>query len=323
MPLALHYDPRLVEETLFHMQRDGRVPKELQRERARIYTLADPDERDRRFNDLSQSWFRRLGLDRTVEQALGEQPVISSLVRHCFVVRATQSKEEAAELFVAAERAPENEPRRTLRILVRPETLLKPESTAAFLRHELFHVADMLDPAFAYEPALPKTEGGPTYDTLIINRYRALWDVTINGRMVRRGWLPEEAREQQLDEFCRAFPMIEEKAEECFKRFFDTDQPTHREIAAFALDPRAASGENKKGAASGTHCPLCKFPTHGFEPEPESLPDDLLAAIQQDFPQWTPDRGLCRQCADLYRASRLSMAAAMALPGANPCITRA
>jgi hypothetical protein len=318
MTLLLHYDPRLVEETLFQMQHDGRPFKELDQQRARIYTLADPGERDRRFNDLSQSWFQRLGLNRTVEQALNEQPIVQSHVQNCFVVRATQSKEEGAELFVATDQAREKKPRRTLRILIRPETLLQPESALAFLRHELFHVADMLDPAFAYEPALPKTEGGPTYDTLIINRYRAVWDVTINGRMARLGWLPDGVREQQLNEFQQAFPMIEEKSDESFKRFFDGDQPRHTEIAAFAMDPRAIAGENNRPNAAGTHCPLCKFPTHSFEPEPESLPRDLLTAIQRNFPQWTPAQGLCGQCADLFRASRLSMAAAMALPGWQP-----
>ena len=315
--LSIHYDPRLVEEALFHIQRGGRVFKELDLERMQIYQLPDPSERDRRFNDLSQAWFERLGLGRVVEQALQEQPVIPALVQNCFVVRATQSKEESAELFVAAERSREGQPRRTVRILIRPETLVGPEPALAFLRHELFHIADMLDPTFAYEPALPKTEGGPTCDTLIANRYRVVWDTTINGRMARRGWLAEGVRERQLGEFQQAFPMLEKKTEECFKRFFDADQPKHSEIVAFALDPRALAGESKKPTA-GAHCPLCKFPTHSFEPEPESLGTDLLAMIQRDFPQWRPGQGLCAQCADLYRASRLSVAAAMALPGSPP-----
>ena len=319
LALSIHYDSRLVEEALFHMQRDSGVLEELDAERTRIYKLADPSERDRRFNDLSQSWFQRLGLSKIIERALTEQPIVPSLVQSSFVVRAIQSEEEGAELFITTERAPKTDPCRTLRILIRPETLVRPEEALVFLRHELFHIADMLDPAFAYEPTLPKSGSGPTYDTLITNRYRAVWDVTINGRMLRRGWLPDGIREQQLSEFRQVFPMLEEKTGECFKRFFEADQPRHSEIAAFALDPRAIAGEHKKPIAAGTHCPLCKFPTHSFESEPEKLPDDLLAAIRRDFPQWTPTQGLCGQCADLYRASRLSMAAAMSLPGASPC----
>ncbi|HEY2918592.1 MAG TPA: hypothetical protein VGK77_06295, partial [Candidatus Binatia bacterium] len=188
-----------------------------------------------------------------------------------------------------------------------------------FLRHEFFHIADMLDAAFAYEPTLPKAEGGPTYDTLITNRYRVLWDVTINGRMARRGWCDATVRAQQLEEFLRAFPMLDESSEEHFNRFFDAAQPRHCELAAFAFDPRAAAGQLMNKAAPGTHCPLCRFPTHTFEPEPARLRAEVLDAIKEDFPNWTPSHGLCIQCADLYRARQLSMAAAKLLPGWKSC----
>ena len=122
-----------------------------------------------------------------------------------------QTKKEGAELFVAPDEQLKGTTRRIVSILLRPESLLQEKSLLTFLRHELFHVADMIDPPFAYEPTLPKAEGGPTYDSLITNRYRALWDVTINGRMVRRGWISDCVREQQLAEFVRAFPMLERK----------------------------------------------------------------------------------------------------------------
>lgn len=208
--------------------------------------------------------------------------------------------------------------RRTLRILLMPKSLLKPEALLRLMRHELLHIADMLDPAFAYEPTLPRTEGGPTYDTLITNRYRVLWDVTINGRMVRRGWILGSARDGQLNEFARAFPMLAERTEDTFNLFFNGDEHSHPELAAFAFDPRAAAGQAQGASAPGTHCPLCKFPTYIFEPEPNNLGSDVLQAINHDFPQWTPSLGLCKQCADLYRASRLSVAAARELPGWHP-----
>ena len=314
--LNLFYDPRLIEEAVFHAQRDSYyVLAELQERRNRIYEIADVDERDRLFNELNRAWFDRLGLGKVIEQSLREQPLIGAHVERCVVVGATQTKEEGAELFVASDDVKNGHGRRTLRLLIRPEALLNPDELRTFLRHELFHISDMLDPAFAYEPTLPKTEGGPTYDTLITSRYRVLWDVTINGRMVRRGWLPDWTRDQQLREFRQAFPMLEEKAEEHFRRFFDTDQPKHPELAAFALDPRAAAGGPAGKPALGTHCPLCRFPTHMFEPTPETLGAEVLAAIKRDFPNWKTELGLCGQCADLYRASQLSMAAAKALPG--------
>jgi hypothetical protein len=311
----IHFDPRLMEEAVFHAQRDFYVSRELDNARSRIYEIPEADERENRFNELNRSWFARLGLGNAIEQALQEQSLVMARVEACVIAYAAQAKEEGAELFVAADKSVAGHARRTLRVLLRPESLLNANSLLTFLRHELFHIADMLDPAFGYEPILPKTEGGPTYDTLITNRYRVLWDVTINGRMMRRGWLTASAREQQLNEFLHAFPMLAAQTEELFNRFYDTDEPKHAELTRFALDPRAAGGNLTQRSAPATHCPLCKFPTHSYEPAPENLGDEILTAIREDFPQWEPSQGLCTQCAELYRGRSLSLAALRLVPG--------
>ena len=312
---AIHYDLRLIEETVFQAQRDRRASLELEQARNRIYEVADAEERENLFNDLNGSWFVRLGLGRPVEQALQEQAIIIEKVENCFIVRATRAKEEGAELFVAQGANQTSIEHRTLRVLLRPESLSDAETLTAFLRHELFHIADMLDPAFGYQPTLPRAEGGPTYDSLITSRYRALWDATINGRMLRRGWCDASVREQQFSDFVEAFPMLQDSLEELFSVFFDSEQPNHADLARFAFDPRQATGSLQRHAAPGTHCPLCKFPTHAFETEPDSLGADALAAITEDFPNWAPSLGLCSQCADLYRARQMSMAALKLLPG--------
>jgi hypothetical protein len=199
--------------------------------------------------------------------------------------------------------------------------LFDAKALTLFLRHEFYHIADMLDAAFAYEPTLPKAEGGPTYDTLITNRYRVLWDVTINGRMVRRGWCDAAVRDGQFRDFVHAFPMLQEGVEELFSRFFDCKQPKHSDLARFAFDPREASGNLLRKFVAGSHCPLCKFPTHAYEAEPNALGTEILAAIQEDFPKWSPSLGLCTQCADLYRGRQLSMAALRTLPGWNSSVS--
>jgi hypothetical protein len=311
----IHYDARLIEEAVFHAQRDFYISEELGKLRNRIYEIPDADAREDRFNELHRSWFARLGLGKAVEQALQEQTSVLALVNDCFIVYATQAKQEGAELFVAADKSVDGHARRTLRILLRPESLFNAKSLLTFLRHEIFHIADMLDPAFGYEPTLPKAEGGPTHDTLITNRYRVLWDTTINGRMARRGWLAPPVRQQPLNEFLHAFPMLAEQAEALFNRFYDAEQPKHAELAAFALDPRAASGILIPRSAPATHCPLCKFPTHSYEPAPKDLGDEILTAIREDFPNWQPELGVCSQCAELYRGRELSMAALRLIPG--------
>ena len=313
--MQLVYAPRLMEEAVFLAQRDRLVPSEIQESRCRLYEIADVTERDRLFNELHRTWFQRLGLGSVIGESLQEQPLIGSHVERGFVVGATQAKEEGAELFVAPDAVTNGPGRRTLRLLLRPESLLNQEGLRAFLRHELFHIRDMLDPTFAYEPTLPTAEGGPTYDTLITNRYRVLWDVTIAGRMLRRGWCAAAARDQELNDFGRAFPMLEGGIEEHFMRFFDTPAPRHHELAAFAFDPRAATNSRSNQAVGGTHCSLCRFPTQTFESEPTHLGAQVLAMIIKDFPNWTPQKGLCVQCADLYRGRQMSMDALRLLPG--------
>jgi hypothetical protein len=313
----LVYRPRLIEEAVFRAHHDRSDSGELDQRRNPIYEIADLDERERLFQELNRAWFERLGLGKVIEQCLQEQPLIGAHVERCFVVGATQAKEEGAELFVAPDQRENSHARRTLRLLIRPESLLDPDELATFLRHELFHISDMLDPAFAYEPTLPKAEGGPTYDTLITNRYRALWDVTIAGRMLRRGWCTATVREPQLDDFRAAFPMLDKGCEESFERFFDAAEPRHKELAAFAFDPRAATDNLSNQAVAGTHCSLCRFPTHAFESAPANLGADALAAIKEDFPDWTPSKGVCIQCADLYHSRQMSMDALRLPPGYN------
>jgi hypothetical protein len=313
--MNLIYGPRLIEEAVFLAQHDSDLSAEIQERRNHIYEIADIDERDRRFNELNRACFDRLGLGKVVGQSLQEQSLIGAHVERGFVVGATQAKEEGAELFVAPDDVKNGHGRRTLRLLLRPETLLDEEALRPFLRHELFHISDMLDPAFAYEPTLPKAEGGPTYDTLITSRYRVLWDVTIAGRMARRGWCAATVRDHELNDFRHAFPMLDGDCEEHFKRFFDAAEARHAELAAFAFDPRAATDSISNQAVAGTHCSLCRFPTHAFEPEPANLATEVLAEIKKDFPDWIPARGLCGQCADLYRGRQMSMNALRLLPG--------
>ncbi|MBI3303738.1 MAG: hypothetical protein HYZ72_16865, partial [Deltaproteobacteria bacterium] len=300
-PFSLRYDPRLIKEAIFLAVRGHPEERALHAEGDRLYALADAEARDRAFQQHDASWFVRLGLGAPIEQAFAEQPSIAPAVRGCMVGRALSRKDEGAELFVSpSDEGCSERDRRSVGLLLRPESLLNLDALLSFLRHELFHIADMLDPDFAYEPTLPQSEGGPVYDRLLRDRYRALWDATIDGRLVRRGWASASVREPCLRDFAKAFPMLH--TAEKFVRFFDTEPHTHLELVAFACDP----DEHQVHRGQSGRCPLCRFPTSAFEPNPERLPAAVIARITHDFPAWYPSRGLCPQCADLYRAQPLS-----------------
>jgi hypothetical protein len=208
---------------------------------------------------------------------------------------------EGAELFVAPGNGSREGARRTLVLRVRPETFTCPDRLRALLRHELLHIADMLDPAFGYEPRWAEPARAPL-DHLFRERYRILWDAFIDGRLVRLGRAPGAVRGERLGEFARAFGMLGERTEEAFGRFFGATRLTHAELGAFAADPEGALGRRKNRRHPGEGCPLCGFPSHAFEPEPDRLPAAVRRRIRESFPSWKPADGICRLCADLYRS---------------------
>jgi len=315
VPLRFH--PRLVEEAVFLSLKNHSQAGAFYSERNRLYEIADADKREQAFLELHRSWFLRLALARPIEQAIGEQPSVAPHVRLYAVGCASGRKEEGVELFVSSNEGVSGKESRTVQILLRPESLLDPAALLPFLRRELYHIADMLDPEFGYEPSLPPAEGGPTHDRVLKVRYRVLWDTTIDGRMARRGWASESARSERLRDFTRVFPVSGETTAQVFDRFFDQDNHTHAELAAFALAPRAAFQKPGASSLAGSRCPLCGFPTYDFEPEPESLPKQVVAAIAADFPAWRPADGLCKQCAELYRVQEMLLLAARELPRAG------
>lgn len=313
----LRYDPRFVEEAIFLACRNHPEKSAIQDQRERLYEIDDPERRERAFQEFNRSMFLRLRLADPIETALGEQPTVVSGVKECVVSRAPGKKEEGADLFVSPDPGLDETARRRVRILLRPQSLSSPGSLLTYLRHELFHIADMLEPRFGYRPELPAAAGGPTHDRLLMDRYRILWDATIAGRMVRRGWLPGSVRAEQCALFRGAFPMFGDKTGPVFDSLFDHELPTHAELVALVVDPCGAAGVRPDRPAGGNRCPLCGFPSHAFARSPEDLGDEALAEIRRDFPRWEPSLGMCRQCADLYRAARLSAAAVDRLPGGH------
>lgn len=314
--ISVGYDPRLVEEAVFLAVKDGPRAEEFHRERAPLYEIGDVERREEAFRSLHLRWFRQLALAEPLEKGLQENELLRAAARLCWVGYALRRDDEGAELFVKG--AAEGGRRQgTIRFLVCPHSFLDREGFELFVRRELVHLEDMLDPNFGYRRELPVSGGDPARVKLFKERYRVLWDATVDGRLVRRGLAPASLRDRRLAEFTRAFPTLGEKAPEAFSRFFDREPHMHAELVAFALEPGAAGASRR---LPGERCPLCRFVSHAFESEPERLPGAALEEIQRDFPGWRPQEGLCLQCADLYRARSLSRRAAESLPGARRTI---
>ncbi len=291
--------PDLAEEAVLLVERQASAPvaRAFRRERDQIYELTDPEAREAGFHALHSRWFVRFNLGRTVEQVVGERADVGAMVSGCRVFRAASRLDEGADLADPAGTVDDRRPAMLVRL--RPAALLEPASLQTLLRHELMHVADMLDPAFAYERTLSASDSGPSHDNLVRDRYRVLWDVTIDGRLVRAGLLDPQIREARWREFAATFAMLDHRCLELFEEWFDGTQPTHGRLVAFAFAPgRPEDGEH---AGSG-RCPLCRFPVAWLDPHPERLSEPVRSVIRADDPSWNIEQGLCSQCLDLYEA---------------------
>lgn len=305
--LLIEYEPRLVEEAVFRAVRGREEEAVFRTERDRLYEIADPDARETGFRALHAAWFDRLGLGLEIARALQAQPFVAARIARCLVAFASSGGDEGAELFVLPENGDAEPLQGAVVIRLEPATLTLPDRLRSLLRHELLHIHDMLDPRFGYAPRLPMAEAGPAHEQLLRDRYRVLWDAFIDGRLVRLGWAPSGIRDERLKDFALAFPMLGERTEEAFGRFFDGACLTHAELVAFAVDPGGALGRKRGGPHPGERCPLCGFPTHDFEPEPDQLPQEVREMIREFFSDWDPANGLCRQCADLYRVQLVKL----------------
>lgn len=305
--IVIEYEPRLVEEAVLLALRGRAAEAELRRDRDPLYEIADPEAREAGFRALHAAWFDRLGLGVEIARALQERPFVTAKTARCLVAFASARQDEGAELFVVPENGGAKPLQRAVVIRLEPETLTLPDRARSLLRHELLHINDMLDPHFGYEPRLPVADAGPAYERLLRDRYRVLWDAFIDGRLVRLGLAPTSFRAERLQEFACAFPRLGKRTQEVFARFFDGESLTHAELVAFAADPDGALGRKRGGPHPGERCPLCGFPTHDFEPEPDQLPPEVRERIRELFPGWEPASGLCRQCADLYRVQLVKL----------------
>jgi hypothetical protein len=300
----LHVDPDLAEEVLLLFMRRaaaaGRVDFEQEYRRLvePLYEKVPASDRAAAFHQVHRQLFIRWGLDRPIRQVLDEFPNLRAAVRAVLVARALSSREEGADL---------SRDRQKVGLKVRSERFLDAERFQRFLRHEFQHVADMLDPAFGYDPdAVP--ERPPSVQALLYERYRVLWAITVDGRLTRAGRSTVAAQEDRWREFQALFGTLPEaELRVAFERLWMWDRPTHPELWAMAQDPRQvrawargtaeASGPTGHPRLPGDPCPLCRFPTYRWADTPSP---EVVARIRADVPTWEPDQGLCERCAEAY-----------------------
>jgi len=297
--MNLRYDEELVEAAVFLCAggRRAGIPAlqihRFHREREKPYAILDPDERNAAFFLLHLEWFREWGLERALLKLVEEFPLFQNSLALLAFRKARGKNEEGAELFVSPETG------RNAVVALLPERFASDEQLSPFLRHEFTHLNDMLDPAFGYSPQLHLAGQNPAQQRLTRERYRLLWDITIDGRLVGPG--AGAPRERHRAAFDRAFDFwSESRRNEVFDSLWNGTSARHADLLAIASDPREVKTVHEP--LPGALCPLCGFSTFQWTPF-ERLKTPVVEAIRREFPHWSPEHGVCSRCAEVYAAN--------------------
>ena len=298
--MELRYDEDFVEAAVFLCtsgRRKGVASLQIarfHRQRERLYAILDPDERNTAFFRLHLEWFREWGLQEVLTGLVQEFPLLPEKLA-VLAVRKTRGKnDDGAELYV-------NEAgQRSAIVALPPESFERDGTLRTYLRHEFTHLSDMVSPDFGYLPALDLPGLNAAQQRLARERYRLLWDITIDGRLTAAGRTPMATRDQHETAFSRGYSFWPEaRRTATFDALWRNAAPRHGDFLALIIDPRGLREAHRP--APGASCPLCEFPTFAWVAE-GALPPDLARIIAAEYPGWTAEQGLCSRCLETYQA---------------------
>lgn len=288
---------RAVADQLEREERAGRPALRARYRRAAepLYALA-PDERAAAFHELDLDTARKLGLDEPVAAELAAARRAGAEVVDVVLSPATTAAAAGADLEPRADGP---------RVIVRaaPSLVGAGEPWIRFLRHELAHVDDLLDPAFGFD-GNRRLAGRASAEASTRDRYRALWCASIDARAARAGRLPHTAADASALACARAFALRADDVAALRARLAQ-ERPNHAVLLACAERPaelaRWCPGVHPDAARTRrSTCPACSFPAFPVCRDAGDLPPAALAAVRADVPGWDPADGLCDRCREVY-----------------------
>jgi hypothetical protein len=269
-----------------------------------VYRIADANARESGFSKVHERWFVRLGLDASVRGLIQERPLIELQVQRCHVREAPGRRRQNVELFVRQGTNGDPDIQRALFIDICPDFLLDADRLRSWLQRELLKVSDMLDDAFAYSPVLPETHRAK--QNLIRDRYGVLWDIYVEARL-QPASNSDELHPRLRERFERAFACGGAGAStQCLRALLDFTAPTHSCLLGWASEPETLPGRRPDLGSDwltpGELCPLCRFPTYDWYDLCDDADGTIRSVISSIHPIWSPELGVCRQCAETCEA---------------------
>ena len=309
--LEIMYDQQLVDDIVYkglakhEMAGDLEIYKEYHERRDAIYEL-EQEKRAKKFKELDNDFFSRLGYDVYVREIFDEYPDIEEVIEEVHVRRATTRQNEGSNVV--------DEGKKVI-IRLYPELFIEGIEMRRVLRHELMHVSDMMNSKFAYD-VNEEFSPSPMEERIMRDRYRLFWDISVDGRLVNRGLETTATRKERKREFDSFFSKIPDETRELiFSKMWEAEEPmTHvrmvelskdnNKVLALAAGSRSAEElieETKKlGPLPGTTCTLCGFPSFDWVEE-AAEDEDIVKILKEDFPDWEPQDGVCSRCAEYYK----------------------
>src|SRR3989338_837852 len=200
--LQINFDLTFIEEAVFLLMRtkqEDKLFRDFCNEKEEIYQKdVSGDERDRAFKLLYDMYFCSLGLEDFFKNICKDFPLLSQPEIRVVVKRVWNRKHEEAELYVQP-----HQKTVYLGILVRRMTDLT--FLESFLRHELMRISDMLSSDFQYSPHPALGGKNEIENNLIRDRFRFLWDLYIDARLIRKGFKTVKPYEKQKEELRKKF----------------------------------------------------------------------------------------------------------------------
>ncbi|MGH7228734.1 MAG: hypothetical protein ACREIH_05900 [Nitrospiraceae bacterium] len=325
--MEIRFQPALLQEVIdsfiekTEREGDPTYYKEFHEVADPIYEKFSLDDREPEFKKLYQYLFGIWGFSDIVRDAFNEFPALKEKIGIVLVKGVLKEDQEGVDILrkwgsVERELAKEFEDKglKGVGIKLIPRRFYDPALTR-YCRHELTHISDMLDSAFNYDPDT-KVGQNPGEETLILHRYRVLWCLNIDSRLMRTGkeqMLSKEDRFKEFRSWYRKVPPGQLKS--VFEGLWQAEALTHSELVEMASDTlrvmdRAVEVEggevpetqNKVMLMPGFPCPLCRFPTYSWVEDLESKVEKyVLDFIRDNHPGWDTEFGACDRCVEVYK----------------------
>lgn len=294
--LNVTFDPTFIEECVFLyvkvLERKGTrdLPTFFYNGRENLYSIDTTSEREKAFLSFNEEMFSKTGLRSFFSNVFSEYSLLEAAGAHICVRRVWEKKREGSELYCEGAR-------KTVLLTFQSNRVEDLPFLETYLRHELLHISDMMDPAFAYDPHPALGTESELEEHLTRDRFRILWNLYVDARLCSENKRPMKTLESHRKDFNRAFfPLNDQEREETFQKMISRRGLTQSELIGWAKDERLRLTIGQGGIL----CPLCRFTC--FERMDNWLGERkaIAQAIRADYPDWDDSKGVCRQCFDLY-----------------------